>query len=65
MSIGKIKPPKDGEGFLALVQHSQPYWDIFFWATKEDGVDKSCYVDRSWFEMPRIIKWQRLPSTEG
>ncbi|AHK11149.1 hypothetical protein S14_37 [Shewanella sp. phage 1/4] len=63
MTISKIKPPKDGEVFLALVDHAQPYWDIFFWATKEDGVDKDCYVDRSWFEMPPIIKWQLLPST--
>ena len=31
------------------------YWDIFFWATKEDGVDKACFVDSGLFAMPKCI----------
>ncbi len=53
-------PPKNRE-FLGLVDNSQPYWDIFFWATKDDGVHKSGFVDRGLFSMPKLIKWEELP----
>lgn len=53
-------PPKNRD-FLGLVDHNQPYWDIFFWATKEDGVMKSEFVDRELFSMPKLIKWEELP----
>jgi len=60
----KLNPPKDGEAFLALVDGAEPYWEIFFWAIKDDGVDKACYIGRNWFKMPRILKWEPLPAVE-
>lgn len=62
----QIKPPKDRD-FLGLVKDDMNgnYWDIFFWATKEDGVGgKSCFTDRGLYDMPPLIKWIDLPPTE-
>lgn len=61
----KTKPPK-GREFLGLVKddYGNLYWDFFWWATKEDGVDKACYVDRSYFEMPPIIGWMEVPDID-
>ena len=55
-------PPKD-RSFLGLVStyNNECHWDIFFWATKEDGVWKSCYVDTELFDMPKLIRWVDLP----
>ena len=53
-------PPKDRE-FLGLVDHEKPYWDFFWWATKEDGASKACYVDRSFYAMPSIKGWVEMP----
>ena len=58
--------PKD-RSFLGCVCDSKGnphYWDIFFWATKEDGVDKACFVDSGLFAMPKCIGWHELPSLE-
>lgn len=57
------KPPKN-RFFLGLVKSANPYWDIFSWATKEDGVDKACYVDSGLFKMPEIYGWTELPAIE-
>ena len=58
-------PPKTRD-FLGLVELSDGfrYWDIFFWATKENGVRKAGYVDKELYDMPNIVKWQDLPPTE-
>ena len=66
MKINKTKPPKDRE-FLGLVSNNgEPkYWDFFWWATKEDGVNgKACYVDRAFFDMPDILGWIEVPELE-
>lgn len=55
--------PKDRD-FLGLIGGccNTPYWDIFFWATKEDGVrGKSRFVDRELFDMPELLCWEELP----
>ena len=41
MKINKTKPPKDRE-FLGLVSNNgEPkYLDFFWWATKENGVER-------------------------
>lgn len=56
------KPPKD-RSFLGLVSAGRNtlYWDIFFWAKREDGVRKSGYVDNELYDMPKIIRWEELP----
>ena len=56
-------PPKDRD-FLALVDDGDNvYWDVFFWATKKDGVgSKSCFVDRNLNDMPNIREWIFLPN---
>lgn len=61
--MSKKKPPKDRD-FLGLVEsyNGQRYWDIFFWATREYGVKKSCFVDRQLFDMPGLVRWEELPS---
>lgn len=58
-------PPKNRD-FLGLVDNNgNSYWDIFFWATKEDGVGgRACYTDRGLFDMPKILRWQDLPSID-
>lgn len=58
----KRKPPKDRD-FLGLVKsyNGELYWDIFFWATKEYGVKKACFVDRQLFDMPELLRWEELP----
>lgn len=58
----KTKPPKNRD-FLGLVEarNGELYWDIFFWATKEHGVRKSCFVDRNLFDMPTVVGWTDLP----
>ena len=63
--MNKNKPPKTRE-FLGLVSlDNTPYWDIFWWATKEDGVGgKSCFVDRGFFDMPELLGWVELPDIE-
>ena len=57
--------PKTRE-FLGLVDHDNTlYWDIFWWATKEDGVNgKACFVDKSFFGMPELVGWTELPEIE-
>ena len=56
-----MKLPRDRE-FLGLVEMgSRRYWDFFWFATKKDGADRSCFVDRSFFDMPAIIKWMECP----
>lgn len=57
------KPPKNRD-FLGYVKHSSPYWDIFFWGKREDGLRKSEYVDRGLFSMPELIGWEELPEME-
>jgi hypothetical protein len=59
------KPPKNRE-FLGLVEcNGGCYWDIFFWATRENGINgKSCYTDRMLFKMPDIAGWVDLPNIE-
>jgi hypothetical protein len=58
------KPPKNRD-FLGFVKHynNEPYWDIFFWATREDGVRKACFVDRQLCVMPDLIRWADLPNS--
>lgn len=57
-----MKNPPKNRNFLGLVDVGYgPYWDIFFWATKEDGVQKACYVDTELFDMPDLIRWTELP----
>ena len=66
MKINKTKPPKNRE-FLGLVSRDgdPKYWDFFWWATKEDGVNgPACYVDREFFEMPEILGWIEVPELE-
>ena len=57
--------PKNRE-FLGLVDHCGiPYWDIFWWATREEGVNgKACFVDGAFFNMPKLIGWVELPEIE-
>ena len=57
--------PKNRE-FLGLVDHyNTPYWDIFWWATKEDGVNgAACFVDRGFYAMPELLGWEELPEVE-
>lgn len=56
--------PKDRE-FMGLVENNgDRYWDFFWYATKADGCDRSCFVDRMFYAMPLIIKWQDTPSME-
>ena len=57
--------PKTRE-FLVLVDHDNTlYWDIFWWATKEDGVNgRACFVDRGFFDMPELVGWTELPEIE-
>lgn len=64
-NMNKTKPPKDRE-FLGLVQEDYHiYWDIFFWATKEDGINGTpCYVDRMLSNMPEILGWFEMPDIE-
>ena len=64
MNINK-KYPKTRE-FLGLVKSEESYyWDIFWWATKEDGVNgKSCFVDRQFFCMPSLCGWTELPEIQ-
>lgn len=62
--MNKTKPPK-GRDFLGLVvSGGNVYWDIFFWATKEDGVNRGGYYDRDLFEMPAIFGWTDLQFVE-
>ena len=68
MKINKIKPPKDRE-FLGLVAgrdgESPAYWDFFWYATKDTGSNgPSCYLDRSFFDMPKILGWIEVPELE-
>ena len=64
--MNKTNPPKNRE-FLGLVDGgwNSHYWDIFFWATKEDGVGgKACFTDRMLYDMPTLVGWMELPPTE-
>ena len=62
--LNKTKPPKNRE-FLGLVNTKQDcYWDFFWWARKEDGVPKGCYIDRQYFDMPDIAGWIEVPVVE-
>lgn len=64
MKLETKKPPKDRD-FLGLVERpSYTYWEIFFWATKKDGVDKAQYVDRGLFKMPKIKGWVDFPKDD-
>lgn len=59
--MNKTKPPKN-RSFLGFVRRPDyAYWGIFFWATGEDGVIKSCYVDAELYDMPEIEGWVELP----
>ena len=60
MTSKNMKPPQNRE-FLGLVDAPTPYWGIFWWATKKDGADRNGYVDRDFFEMPKLLRWQELP----
>ena len=62
--MNKTKPPKDREFLGLVVSGNNVYWDIFFWATKEDGVPRGGYHDRGLFEMPAIFGWIDLPEVE-
>lgn len=57
-------PPKNRD-FLGLVDHQTPYWDIFFYGRKEDGLRKAEFVDRGLFSMPKLRGWVELPDIEG
>ena len=50
MKINKTKPPKDRE-FLGLV-------------AARDGESPACYVDRMFFDMPKILGWIEVPDLE-
>lgn len=66
MQLNKNKPPKNRE-FMGLVEMSDGtlYWDFFWWATKEDGINGAAnYVDRAFFDMPNILGWIELPEVE-
>lgn len=63
-NLNKTKPPKNRD-FLGYVDHNTPYWGIFFWGKREDGLIKSEYVDRGLFQMPKLIGWTDLPEVEG
>lgn len=63
MALNKIKPPKNRE-FLGYVDSLSPYFDFFWWATKADGNDKAGFVDRQFFEMPKLIGWIEVPNVE-
>ena len=60
MIFKTTKPPKNRE-FLGLVKHKHPYWDFFWWAKKEDGVDKACFIDREFYNMPELYGWTEVP----
>ena len=53
-------PPKNRD-FLGYVDHETPYWDIFFYGRKENGLRKAEFVDRGLFSMPKLIGWCELP----
>ena len=56
--------PRNRE-FLGLVDNGHTrYWDFFWYATKEDGADRSCFVDRAFFDMPPILRWMECPPVE-
>tara|TARA_S200002703_G_scaffold125968_1_gene112321 strand:+ start:104 stop:316 length:213 start_codon:yes stop_codon:yes gene_type:complete len=62
--MSKNNPPKNRD-FLGLVKSGENvYWDIFFYARKEDGVRKAEFVDRGLFSMPALIRWVEMPSIE-
>lgn len=64
MKLETKKPPKNRE-FLGLATgYTGTYWDIFFWATKEYGVDKAQFVDRQLYKMPELLGWIELPEVE-
>ncbi|QXN60206.1 hypothetical protein KUA24_139 [Vibrio phage HNL01] len=62
----KPKNPPKNNLFLGLValESGDKYWDIFFWATKEDGVNSAQFVDRGLFAMPTIERWEYLPEID-
>lgn len=62
----KGKNPPKNRYFLGLVQSDADnyYWDIFFWGTKADGLDKSQFVSSDLFEMPELVRWEELPKIE-
>ena len=57
--------PRDRE-FLGLVDNGHTrYWDFFWYATKDTGSNgPSCYLDRSFFDMPKILGWIEVPELE-
>lgn len=60
--LNKTKPPKDRDFLALIVSGNHVYWDIFFWATKEDGINgKSAFTDRDLYYMPKIEGWLDLP----
>lgn len=63
--LNTTKPPKNRE-FLGLVQNNNGYyWDFFWWATRQDGVNGAAqFVDREFFAMPKLIGWIELPEVE-
>ncbi len=62
----KLKGLPKNRDFLGLVDNPTPYWDIFFWATTEDGVRKgdTGFCDRGLFSMPKLIRWEELPEID-
>lgn len=60
-----MKLPRDRE-FLGLVDDGNNiYWDIFWFATKKDGADRPCFIDRQYFDMPNIKIWVEMPPIDG
>lgn len=56
-----MKLPRDRE-FLGLVKDgNHVYWDFFWYATKKEGSDRPCFVDRDFYDMPNIVKWIECP----
>ena len=64
MKLQTKKPPKN-RPFLGLVKKPcEDYWEIFFWGTREDGLENAQYVDRGLFQMPELRGWVELPNEE-
>lgn len=65
VELNNTNPPKNRE-FLGLVDRGHAsYWDFFWWATRADGVNgKSCFVDRQFYDMPKLVGWIEVPAYE-
>ena len=56
--------PRDREFLGLVVDGDYIYWDFFWFASKEDGADRPCFVDRGFDDMPPIVKWLECPPIE-